>query len=100
MSWRCAASTACPPTPTATRASPRRSRSIPDIKVVASVFTGWSQDKGAQEIKDLIGSGKQIDGIWTSGIDKAVVDAYKTANVKYVPVVGADNNGFMGQRSS
>ena len=65
--------------------------------VVASVFTGWSPDKGAQETKNLISSGKQIDGIWTSGIDKAVVDAYKTANVKYVPVVGADNNGFMGQ---
>src|SRR5262252_1626887 len=72
-------------------------KNYPDIKVVASVFTGWSQDKGAQETKNLIGSGKQIDGIWTSGIDKAVVDAYKTANIKYVPVVGADNNGFMGQ---
>src|SRR5208282_1173031 len=72
-------------------------KKYPDIKVVASVFTGWSPDKAAQEMKDLIGSGKQIDGIWTSGIDKAVVDAYKTANVKYVPVVGADNNGFMGQ---
>src|SRR6201982_2432882 len=72
-------------------------KSYPDIKVVASVFTGWSPDKGAQETKNLISSGKQIDGIWTSGIDKAVVDAYKTANGKYVPVVGADNNGFMGQ---
>ena len=29
MSWSCAASTACPPTPTATRASRRRSRNIP-----------------------------------------------------------------------
>jgi ribose transport system substrate-binding protein len=72
-------------------------KAYPDIKVTASVFTGWSQDKGAQEIKDLIGSGKPIDGIWTSGIDNTIVDAYKTANVKYVPVVGADNNGFMGQ---
>ena len=72
-------------------------KKYPDIKVVASVFTGWSPDKGAQETKNLISSGKQIDGIWTSGIDKAVVDAYKTANLKYVPVVGADNNGFMGQ---
>jgi ribose transport system substrate-binding protein len=72
-------------------------KKYPDIKVVASVFTGWSPDKAAQEMKNLIGSGKQIDGIWTSGIDKAVVDAYKTANLKYVPVVGADNNGFMGQ---
>src|ERR1700741_829711 len=72
-------------------------KNYPDIKVVASVFTGWSPDKAAQETKDLISSGKQIDGIWTSGIDKAVVDAYKTANLKYVPIVGADNNGFMGQ---
>jgi len=72
-------------------------KKYPNIKVAASVFTGWSQDKGAQEMKDLIGSGKQIDGIWTSGIDNTIVDAYKTANLKYVPVVGADNNGFMGQ---
>jgi ribose transport system substrate-binding protein len=72
-------------------------KDYPDIKVVASVFTGWSPDKGAQEMKNLISSGKHIDGIWTSGIDKAVVDAYKTANLKFVPVVGADNNGFMGQ---
>ena len=73
-------------------------KKYPDIKVVASVFTGWSFDKGAQEMKNLIGSGKQIDGIWTSGIDSSVVNAYKTANLKYVPVVGADNNGFMGQQ--
>src|SRR5271166_2254358 len=72
-------------------------KKYPDIKVVASVFTGWSPDKAAQEMKELIGSGKQIDGVWTSGIDKAVVDAFKSANLKYVPVVGADNNGFMGE---
>ncbi len=72
-------------------------KKYPDIKVVASVFTNWSQDKGAQQIKDLIGSGKEIDGIWTSGIDNTIVDSYKAANKKYVPVVGADNNGFMGQ---
>jgi ribose transport system substrate-binding protein len=72
-------------------------KKYPDIKVVASVFTGWSQDKGSQEIKDLLGSGKTIDGVWTSGIDKQVIDAYKTASQKYVPVVGADNNGFMGE---
>ena len=69
----------------------------PDIKVVASVFTGWSPDKAAQQMKELLASGKQIDGVWTSGTDKNVIDAYKAANLKYVPVVGADNNGFMGQ---
>lgn len=72
-------------------------KKYPDIKVVASVFTGWAQDKGSQQIKDLLGSGKKIDGVWTSGIDNVVVDAYKSAGAKFVPVVGADNNGFMGQ---
>jgi ribose transport system substrate-binding protein len=72
-------------------------KKYPGIKVVASVFTGWSPDKGSQQIKDLLGSGKKIDGVWTSGIDSMIVDAYKSANVKFVPVVGADNNGFIAQ---
>src|SRR5262249_15267932 len=54
-------------------------------------------NKGAQQMKDLLASGKQIDGVWTSGIDSVIVDAFKTAQKPYVPVVGADNNGFVGQ---
>jgi len=72
-------------------------KKYPGIKVIASVFTGWSYDKAAQQMKDLIGSGKEPDGIWTSGTGYAVVDAYKSANRKYVPVIDADNNGFLGQ---
>jgi ribose transport system substrate-binding protein len=72
-------------------------KKYPNIKVVAQVFTGWSQDKGSQQIKDLLGSGKKVDGVWTSGIDNVIVDAYRSANVKFVPIVGADNNGFIGQ---
>ncbi len=72
-------------------------KNYPDIKVVASTFTGWALDKGAQQMKDLLASGKQIDGVWTSGIDSVVVDAFKTAGKAYVPVIGADNNGFVGQ---
>ena len=72
-------------------------KAFPDIKVVASTFTGWALDKGAQQMKDLLASGKQIDGVWTSGIDSVVVDAFKTAGKPYVPVIGADNNGFVGQ---
>ena len=68
----------------------------PDIKVT-TVFSGWALDKTAQETKNLLASGKPIDGIWTSGIDSTVVDAYKTAGKPFVPVVGADNNGFIGQ---
>jgi ribose transport system substrate-binding protein len=72
-------------------------KEFPDIKVTASVFTGWALNKAAQQAKDLIASGKKIDGIWTSGLDAVVVDAYRTAKAKYVPVVGADNNAFIGQ---
>src|SRR5215475_8940550 len=54
-------------------------KDFPDIKVTASVFSGWALNKTAQEIKDLLASGKPIDGIWTSGIDSTVVDAYKSA---------------------
>ena len=61
------------------------------------MFTGWSNDKGSQQIKDLLASGKKIDGVWTSGVDSVIVDAYKSASVKFVPVVGADNNGFIAQ---
>jgi len=72
-------------------------KNYPNIKVTSSVFTGWAQNKTAEEMKDLLASGKEINGIWTSGIDAAVVDAYQTAGKPFVPVVGADNNGFIGQ---
>ncbi|MBV8458000.1 MAG: substrate-binding domain-containing protein [Acetobacteraceae bacterium] len=42
-------------------------------------------------------SGKTIDGIWTSGIDAVVPDAYEAAHKPFVPLVGADNNAFIGQ---
>src|ERR1700749_3930973 len=71
-------------------------KSYPDIKAT-TVFTGWALDKTAQATKNLSASGKEINGVWTSGIDSTVVDAYKTADKPFVPVVGADNNAFIGQ---
>ena len=41
-----------------------------------------------------------FDGIWTSGIDNVIVDALVESDVPLVPVVGADNAGFVGQLSS
>ena len=40
---------------------------------------------------------QEIDGIWTSGIDYTVVEQFETADVPFVPIVGADNNGFVQQ---
>src|SRR4029453_6485322 len=73
---------------------------FPDIKVVHEVFTGWQQDQGKQQILDFIATGTPFNGIWTSGIDNVIVDALVESQTPLVPVVGADNAGFVGQLSS
>ncbi len=66
----------------------------PDINVVQETFTGWDPSVGAQQALDIITT-QDVDGIWTSGIDYTVVEQFQAANVDYVPIVGADNNGFV-----
>ncbi|GAC1463693.1 MAG: ribose ABC transporter substrate-binding protein RbsB [Chloroflexota bacterium] len=61
------------------------------------VYTGWDYTKGGQQMTQLLNSGKKIDGVWTSGIDYTIINAYRTAHRKFVPVVGADNNEFVHQ---
>ena len=73
---------------------------FPDVKVAHEVFTGWQQDQGKQQILDFIATGTPFDGIWTSGIDNVIVDALVEVQTPLVPVVGADNAGFVGQLSS
>ena len=70
---------------------------FPGVKVAQEVFTGWQQDKAKQQINDFISSGAKFDGVWTSGIDNVIVDALKEAGGAMVPVVGADNAGFVSQ---
>lgn len=71
-------------------------KKYPDIEVVGETFTGWDPSKGAEQALELISS-EQVDGIWTSGIDYTVVEQFATADKPYVPIVGADNNGFVEQ---
>ncbi|MGE3875302.1 MAG: ABC transporter substrate-binding protein [Parvibaculaceae bacterium] len=73
---------------------------FPGIKVVHEVFTGWQQDQGKQQILDFIATGTPFNGIWTSGIDNVIVDALVESQTPLVPVVGADNAGFVGQLNS
>jgi ribose transport system substrate-binding protein len=70
---------------------------FPDVKVAQEVFTGWQQDKAKQQINDFISSGAKFDGVWTSGIDNVIVDGLKESGGTMVPVVGADNAGFVSQ---
>ena len=69
----------------------------PGIDVVHEVFTGWQQDQGKQQILDYLATGLPVDGVWTSGIDNVIVDAFIESDVPLVPIVGADNAGFVGQ---
>ena len=72
----------------------------PGIKVVNEVFTGWQQDQAKQQILAFVATGTPFDGVWTSGIDNVIVDAMTESDIPLVPVVGADNAGFVGQLSS
>jgi ribose transport system substrate-binding protein len=73
---------------------------FPEITIAQEVFTGWQQDQGKQQINDIIAAGVPFQGIWTSGIDNVIVDALVESGAPMVPVVGADNAGFVGQLSS
>ena len=73
---------------------------FPGVKVAQEVFTGWQQDQGKQQINDIIASGAKFDGVWTSGIDNVIVDAFVESGAPMVPIVGADNAGFVGQLAS
>jgi ribose transport system substrate-binding protein len=68
---------------------------FPGISIARETFTGWDVATGAQQIQDIFSSGIAFDGIWTSGIDIPIVEAFKTANKDFVPIVGADNNKFV-----
>jgi len=70
---------------------------FPDINVVHEVFTGWQQDQGKQQMLDFLATGIPFDGVWTSGIDNVIVDAFLESDVPLVPIVGADNAGFVEQ---
>ncbi|WP_319799947.1 ABC transporter substrate-binding protein [Mesorhizobium sp. PAMC28654] len=72
-------------------------KEFPDVKVVHEVFTGWQQDQAKQQILDFIATGTPFTGIWTSGIDNVIVDALTESQTALVPIVGADNAGFVGQ---
>src|SRR5262245_185109 len=72
-------------------------KKYPGIKVVKQTFTGWQFAPGGKQILDILNSGVKVDGVWTSGIDYTIVNAFRTAGKPVVPVVGADNNEFLKQ---
>jgi ribose transport system substrate-binding protein len=76
---------------------PRALEENPDINVVFESQTDWDQAKGTQQFTDFLATGQNYDGIWTSGIDNVIVQAMLDADAELVPIVGADNAGFVEQ---
>jgi ribose transport system substrate-binding protein len=72
-------------------------KKYPGIKVVKSIYTQWSFPTAAKQMLDILNSGVKVDGVWTSGADYTVTNAFKTAGKKLVPIVGADTNEFLHQ---
>ncbi len=68
---------------------------FPNVTIVHEVFTGWQQDQGKQQMFDFLATGIPFDGVWTSGIDNVIVDAFVESGAPLVPIVGADNAGFV-----
>ena len=67
----------------------------PDI-TLKEVYSGWDYTQGGDEaVQELTAA--DYDGIWTSGIDYTVVNAFSTVGKDPVPVIGADNNEFINQ---
>jgi len=75
----------------------RAQAEYPDINVVLEVFTGWQPDQGKRQMLDFLATGIPFDGVWTSGIDNVIVDAFVESDAPLVPIVGADNAGFVQQ---
>ena len=69
----------------------------PGITLASTAVTKWDPVTATQQINDIMSAGTKFDGIWTSGVDSNIVDALKAANHPYVPIVGADNAGFVTQ---
>jgi ribose transport system substrate-binding protein len=69
----------------------------PNIKVVKSTFMGWNFATAGKQMLDILNSGVKVDGVWNSGADYTVINAFKTAGKPLVPIVGADNNEFLHQ---
>jgi ribose transport system substrate-binding protein len=69
----------------------------PGINVVQEDHTGWNFDNGTKLMLDFLSSGLPVDGVWTSGIDFVIAQAFQDSDVPVVPVVGADSAEFVSQ---
>ena len=69
----------------------------PDINVVFESQTTGTRQPARSSSPTSWPPVENYDGIWTSGIDNVIVQAMLDADAELVPIVGADNAGFVEQ---
>jgi ribose transport system substrate-binding protein len=69
----------------------------PNIKIVQEDATGWDFPNGKKLMLDFLASGLPVDGVWTSGVDFVIPEAFVESGVPIVPIVGADTAEFVRQ---
>ena len=52
-------------------------KKYPGIKVVKSTFMNWDFATSGKQMLDILNSGVKVDGVWTSGIDYTIVNAFQ-----------------------
>jgi ribose transport system substrate-binding protein len=70
---------------------------FPDVNIVQEDHTGWDFDEGKRLMLEFLASGLPLSGVWTSGIDFVIPEAFVESEVPIVPIVGADSAGFVRQ---
>ena len=69
----------------------------PGINIAQQDFTNWDFPTGKKLMLDYLASGLPVDGVWTSGVDFVIPEAFIESDVPVVPVVGADTAEFVRQ---
>lgn len=69
----------------------------PGINIVQEDHTGWNFDNGYLLMTEFLSDGSEADGVWTSGIDFVIANAYEDLEIPPAVVVGADSAEFVSQ---
>lgn len=66
----------------------------PDIKVIAELEGDWDSGKAQTVMADFLATNPKVDGVWVQGGTPGVIQAFKNAKVRLVPMAGEAENGF------
>ena len=82
-------------TTTVTPASRPRSRTTPTSTSSRRSSPAGTRTRASSRCSTCSPAASTVDGVWTSGIDNVIVEAYLESGCPLVPIVGADNAGFV-----